>query len=207
MNTIELFSGTKSFSKVASELGHNTLTIDNDAKLTPDVCADLLTWEPQLPYGEVDIIWASPPCQCFSVAAIGKNWNKDYSAKRPEAEIAVNLVAKTIQIIRQIKPTYWFIENPRGMLRKLPVMQGLHRKTITYCQYGDTRMKPTDIWTNFVEWEPKAACKNGDKCHESAPRGTRQGTQGIKGARDRGVIPPEVFREIFKAISIKKGGY
>lgn len=54
------------------------------------------------------------------------------------------------------------------------------RHTISYCQYGDNRMKPTDIWTNDLKWIPKPPCKNGDKCHISAPRGSITGTQGLK---------------------------
>ena len=75
-----------------------------------------------------------------------------------------------------------------------------YRHTITYCQYGDTRMKPTDIWTN-LEWTPKPMCKNGDLCHQSAPRGSKTGTQGIKGARDRGVIPPQLFEELLECLN------
>ena len=60
-------------------------------------------------------------------------------------------------------------------------------------------MKPTDIWTNNTNWNPKVACKNGDPCHESAPRGARTGTQGIGGARDRAVIPENLCIEIFNA--------
>ena len=55
---------------------------------------------------------------------------------------------KVLKIIEQRKPTWFFIENPRGLLRKMPFMRDLMRHTVTYCQYGDTRMKPTDIWTN-----------------------------------------------------------
>jgi hypothetical protein len=40
-------------------------------------------------------------------------------------------------------------------------------------------------------------CKNGDRCHEPAPRGAKAGTQGIYGAKDRGRIPPRLFEEIF----------
>lgn len=64
-------------------------------------------------------------------------------------------------------------------------------------------MKPTDIWTNLKEWKPKQACKNGNKCHVSAPRGSRTGTQGIKGAINRSIIPQEIFHEIFKSINLK----
>lgn len=104
---------------------------------------------------------------------------------------------KTLSIIKDINPKWWFIENPRGKLRKLPLVQGLHRVTVTYCQYGDSRMKPTDIWTNAVWWKPRPMCKNGDSCHASAPRGSRTGTQGIAGSRDRSKIPSELFVEIF----------
>jgi len=78
------------------------------------------------------------------------------------------------------------------------------RHTVTYCQYGDTRMKPTDIWTNCKEWKSKSPCKNGSPCHVAAPRGSRTGTQGIKGAKNRGIIPPEIFHEIFTHITVKE---
>ncbi len=107
---------------------------------------------------------------------------------------------KTLELIKAICPTYWFIENPRGVLRKMAFMDGLKRNTVTYCQYGDERMKPTDIWTNLESWEPKPMCKNGDKCHVEARRGAKTGTQGRDGAVDRSRIPSALFDEIFEAI-------
>lgn len=50
-----------------------------------------------------------------------------------------------IQLIKDLNPKYYFIENPRGGMRKMSFMEGLPRYTVTYCQYGDFRMKPTDI--------------------------------------------------------------
>ncbi len=68
-------------------------------------------------------------------------------------------------------------------------VKGLPRYTVTYCQYGENRMKPTDIFTNHPEPNLKPPCKNGDKCHEPAPRGSKTGTQGIKGSINRARIP------------------
>lgn len=196
IQTVELFSGTKSFSKVMESHGNTTFTVDNDRSLEPDLCIDMLRLEPLALPLYADILWASPPCQGFSVASIGKNWNHDNTPKTDSARLGVELAKETLRIIQEVKPKWWFIENPRGKLRKLDFMQGLTRHTVSYCQYGDTRMKPTDIWTNATWWNPKPICHNGDKCHESAPRGSKTGTQGIDGAKDRGRIPSALFEEI-----------
>lgn len=71
-------------------------------------------------------------------------------------------------------------------------MKDIPRYTITYCQYGDKRMKPTDIFTNYKNPNFKPICKNGDPCHEKAPRGSKTGTQGLKKAKERAVIPSEL---------------
>lgn len=198
MNTVELFCGTKSFSKVAAERGHSTFTLDSDPRFGADEVADILAWPPNLPQ-KVDVLWASPPCQGFSVARIGRNWNRDYTPKTASAVGAMKLVGRTLEVIGEIKPRWFFIENPRAMLRKLPQLAHLRRVTVTYCQYGDTRQKPTDIWTNVPPeiWTPKPACSPGSACHEAAPRGSRTGTQGLKDAAARGAIPPALFREMF----------
>jgi hypothetical protein len=213
MKTLELFCGTKSFSKVAKELGHETFTIDNAPMFEPDLCIDIMGFNPKIDDSYPDILWASPPCQGFSVAAMGKNWGGGFRAYEPKtdsARLAMKLALRTLELIRIFKPRYWFIENPRAMLRKMPFMEdflketGGVRRTITYCQYGDTRMKPSDIFTNCIEWRPRPICKNGDPCHEAAPRGSKTGTQGLKGAKARGVIPSDLFYEIFKHIDESK---
>ena len=101
-----------------------------------------------------------------------------------------------LDLIRELRPTFYFIENPRGGMRKMPWMQGLPRYTVTYCQYGDTRMKPTDVWTNHPAPQFMPPCKNGDPCHVRAPRGARTGTQSLNGSKERSVIPPQLCEHV-----------
>ena len=196
MKIIELFSGTESFSNVARDLGHEVFTVEKDCLFNPSLCADILTDKITFPY-KPDIVWASPPCQGFSVAAIGKNWDKDTGLpKTDSARLGLKLLEKTVEIIKSLDPKYFFIENPRGKMRKMDIVQQFQRRTVTYCQYGDTRMKPTDIFHNHDGWISRPPCKNGAPCHISAPRGSRTGTQGIKGAKDRSRVPYKLCEEI-----------
>ncbi|MCK9461602.1 MAG: DNA cytosine methyltransferase [Proteobacteria bacterium] len=209
MRTLELFSGSKSFSQVAGKRGHEVFTSDYISEYDSDYCVDVMEFDyKKIPYIP-DVIWASPPCTAFSVAAIGKNWNRDYTPKHERAELGLRIVAKTIEIIKyyqKLNPSLiYFIENPRGMLRKLPIMNEFNRNTVTYCQYGDTRMKPTDIWSNS-QWTPRPMCKNGDPCHVSAPRGSRTGTQGLKTDYERSMIPSQLFEEIFDKLEGENEG-
>lgn len=122
MKTTELFAGTKSFSKVAQSLGFATETYDNDPALDPDHCGDIRQVSE---IAHADVLWASPPCQGFSVAVIGRNWNFDKTPKTDSARLAMELAKKAIALIEQSDPKWWFIENPRGMLRKMPFMEEL----------------------------------------------------------------------------------
>ena len=205
LKTLELFAGSRSIGKAAKNLSFDVYSSDIEQFGGIDYVVDILNFDPtKIPF-KPDIIWASCPCTAFSVAAIGKNWTKDgdnYIPKNPRAEFGLKLVQKTLEIINYFKPTYFFIENPRGMLRKMPIMQGIPRQSVTYCQYGDTRMKPTDIWTNSTKWIPRSMCKNGDPCHVAAPRGSKTGTQGLKGAYERSKIPEDLCHEILKSCII-----
>lgn len=202
MKILELFAGSKSIGKCADGLFFESYSSDIEQYGGIDYVTDILEFDlTKIPF-KPDIIWASCPCTAFSVAAIGKNWTKDgdnYIPKNPRAEFGLKLVQKTLEIIEHFKPTYFFIENPRGMLRKMPIMAHLKRQGVTYCQYGDTRMKPTDIWTNSDKWVPRPMCKNGSPCHIAAPRGSRTGTQGLSNAYERSKIPEDLCIEILKS--------
>ena len=205
MKVLELFAGSRSIGKAAESLGHEVFSSDINAFPGIDYLCDILMFDrKQMPF-QPDMIWASPPCTGFSVAAIGHHWTGGRGAYIPKTETAklgIELLRETLRIIDEINPKVWFIENPRGLMRKMPELEGKHRKTVTYCQYGDSRMKPTDIWTNSRTWNPRPMCKNGAPCHEAAPRGSRTGTQGLKSNYERSKIPNDLCIEIIKSASL-----
>lgn len=204
MKVLELFAGTRSIGNAFERRGHEVYSVDWNMEFKNiDLYADIskLTAEEILQnFGRPAVIWASPDCSSYSVAAIGHHRKQDENGNLLPMTDYAKFCDRTNQhllcLILALSPKYWFIENPRGGLRKMDFMNGLPRYTVTYCQYGETRMKPTDIWTNHPNPKFRPPCKNGDPCHEAAPRGTRQGTQRIKGSVERAVIPIQLCEHI-----------
>jgi len=210
MRMLELFSGSGIMAQTFKDNGCETFTLDKN--YSANFHTDIFDF--RCDEGTYDIIWASPPCTTFSVASISTHWKGGKEAYIPNSEkckIGLRLLDKTIEIISIIKPRYWYIENPRGVMRKVidKIFEKHHikdviRHTVTYCQYGEERMKPTDIWTNNPNWKPRPMCKNGDSCHISAPRGSKTGTQGLKNNYERSKLPKELCEEIVN-VSLNSG--
>ena len=210
MKVLELFSGTRSIGKAFEEKGHEVFSVDYCEEFAADLHDDIefLTAEKVLKlFGKPDVIWASPDCTTYSVAAISHHRRKNeetgsLDAVSEYAQKCDRVNRNMLRLIEELQPKYWFIENPRGGFRKMDFIQGKPRHTVTYCQYEtdkpveDRRMKPTDIFTNHPDPQFKKPCKNGDACHARAPRGARTGTQGIKGAKDRSRIPVVLCRHV-----------
>jgi site-specific DNA-cytosine methylase len=203
---LELFAGSRSVSRVAQEMGMKKFSIDWDPYEGIDLVGDIskigLDDIPFVP----DIIWASPDCTTYSIAACSHHRMSNLSPKSNYAKECDSTNKHFISLILdwlKLNPDLvFFIENPRGILRKMDFMNldvpNFRRETVWYCQYGDNRAKPTDIWTNSKNWVPRPQCKNGNPLchHERAPRGSRGGTQGRKNSYERSRIPGELCREI-----------
>lgn len=147
-------------------------------------------------------------CETVMLRLPGEAWSHDsthiplpkkpylFAPKTERGKIGQALLLHTLELIEAYQPDFWIVENPRAMMRNI-VPNKYERRTVTWCQYGDTVMKPTDLWGGFpssLTLEP--ACKNGDPCHEAAPRGAKTGTQGKKDAAARGKIPYELSRAV-----------
>ena len=217
MKVLELFAGSRSFSKVAEELGHETFSVDINNFKGIDYVTDILDFDINTIPFKPDVIWASPPCTTFSVASISRHRPFGLPIS-PEAELGNKYVIKTLEIIKKFDPKFYYIENPRGMLRKQIYMRGLPRTTVWYCKYGENSAKPTDIWSNNITslfnpegWNPRPECYNGNlKCHhDKQPRGYTakkesgalgKGTQGKKDNYERSIVPYELCKEILLSL-------
>lgn len=204
MKILELFAGARCIGRAAESLGHEVFSIDWTAYEGIDLVKDInflsrkdLPWIP-------DHIHASFDCTTYTIAAISHHRDgvipKSEYAKKCDS---VNQhVLDLYNQFKAIKPSITIsIENPRGMLRKMPFMAWLPRYTVWYCQYGDDRAKPTDIWTT-LDWTPRPVCHNGNaNCHHApAPRGSKTGTQGRKGSHHRSLIPEQLCLELMRCV-------
>ena len=207
MKVLELFAGSRSIGKVADELGYEVFSVDINNFEGIDLVKDIeFLTKDDIPFVP-DVIWASPPCTTYSIAAIGHH--RDMG--KPKTDFAAKsdrLVLNTLRLIKEYDCKY-FIENPRGYLRKMDFMLGVPKTTVWYCTYGDIRAKPTDIWSNHIYslfnengWKPRPMCFNGNtKCqHQPAPRGSRTGTQGMKNNYERSKVPYELCKEILLSL-------
>ena len=206
MNVLELFAGSRSIGKVGDKLGMNVFSVDWEKYEDIDLCIDVAKLKKEDVPFIPDFVWASPDCTTYSIAAISTHRNNT----EPKSEYAKKCDTTNQHFISLIKEwleinpdMVFFIENPRGMLRKMPWMQEFKRHTIWYCVYGDERAKPTDIWTNSDKWIPRPVCHNGNKeCHHvPAPRGSKTGTQGRKGSYERSKIPEKLCYEVLESLN------
>jgi site-specific DNA-cytosine methylase len=213
INVLELFAGSRSIGKVCQDQGWNVFSVDwkkyENINLAIDIEYLTIQHIPFIP----DYIHLSPDCTTYSIAALSTHRNgiepkSDYAKKCDRVnKIAIDLVHHYLKINSKLIYT---IENPRGMLRKMPFMKGLPRKTVWYCRYGDKRAKPTDIWSNNIKtlfnldgWDPKPVCFNNNKnCHhDKCPRGTtNSGTQGLSNSYNKSTIPKNLCLEIIESI-------
>ena len=217
MRVLDLFCGKEGddglhgWSRAFAQRGHEVVTVDLDPSFHPTVAKDIMSIGASYfdDFGHFDVVLSSPPCEHFSVAAISRNWIVGEGGRllprTPAAEKACELVEHTLQLIDDLRPARHWMENPRDALRKMKFMEmlpttltPLRRTTVSYCRYGLTMMKPTDIWGVWGSWTGRGCCHNGDPCHTRAPRGSKTpgSTQGMVGAENRAVIPPLLSMEV-----------
>ncbi len=202
---LELFLGSKTVSTVAeTQFNYRVFDVDFEEKFTPALCADIAKLRlNQIPnYKKVSVLWASVPCQVYSIMSGLQHWDKItynhrqyyYIPKTAEARSAVQLLEKTIWLIRSINPVYYFIENPRGALRHMPQINfAPFRYTVSYSDFETDLYKPTDIFSN-------CGFLNLPKIQTAVGRKFTGSVKEMKNAFDRSIVPPGLVSEILNQI-------
>jgi len=85
---LELFAGSRSIGNIAERMNFEVLSSDINDFEKIDYVKNILEFD----YNEIDfipdVIWATPPCTAFSVAALGHHWGGGTGAYIPKTESA-----------------------------------------------------------------------------------------------------------------------
>jgi len=159
--SLELFAGCCNVSDAFYRHGWNVDSTDNNPKSNASMKMDILDLNPHELDRVPDFIWASPPCETYSMLSGGSHRcisDMDYD-RSPEARLHDLFFMKMVHIMSWAKSKHphllVVIENPRGKLQHMPLMQecvrhfNLQKVLITYCAFGRDEKKPTHLWTNF----------------------------------------------------------
>jgi len=169
MKILDLCSGLGGFSEAFLQRGHSVFRIDNDPRFS------------KVPYTEIfdirhisktsfpclDLLLISPPCTNFSLASSYIHWNK----KRPADQQTIDdigLVMFCLDLVKELDPGFWILENPVGMLRQILNIPGevLPGVTTWLGAWGTPNLKPTDLWGKLppMDWPAKPDMPKGAGC-------------------------------------------
>ena len=190
MNVYDYCSGTGSFSEAFLRRGHTVHRYDLDSRFAEVPFTQITNVCLLSPPEDANVVIGGPPCERYSVAGHFKHFRMENGFAVPRDAEARTAEEVTIRVrILGSKARFLILENPRGLMRKARSVEGLDRLTVWYCQYGDERAKPTDLFGIFpLSFTPKT-CHNGATDHAPAPRGAKSGTQGRDGSVDRARVP------------------
>lgn len=162
MKIVELFSGFGTISKEFEKAGHEVFSID--IRKRKGICEPSLRKNimhvtlKDIPFDKVDVVWASPPCDVFSKASGDFHWDKEGKPKTEKCLDLLRLLRKSLGLIEQIRPAYFFIENPDGKMKyRKELVNFLIRNNgktlkVNYRDYGFPTLKPTTIFTNALDY-------------------------------------------------------
>ena len=115
------------------------VSIDNDPRMNPTIVADIETFDYRLLGGRFGALWASPPCQMYSIARSKANTPRDL-------EGSDRLVQRVKDMIDFIQPIFGAWENPQsGLLKGRRVVEGIPYVDVDYCMYSWPYKKRTRI--------------------------------------------------------------
>ena len=199
-----MFSGQSKFKFISSILGIETITLDNNKKFNADIKKDILDVSAHDFAAHPFIIYAAPPCTAFSKAGYQYHWKGKGNTRSLNENSKKYLLyyQKTISLINELNPQYFYIENPEGLIhllietKNLQFFSNIFIDKTSYCQYGFSYQKPTIIIHNNSYYHPKKCCKRKSICHEYSPRTKNNGCTRIRSSTLRSLTPNNLIFEI-----------
>ena len=131
MKILELLANYGFFSTPIENQGGSVFRIDQTLYPNLDLAQDFNYLDKFQINFKPDLIWARIPGAHFSVASMGKHWDREHNPLTEDARRSIGLVKNVTRLIAEIDPTYWGIECTRGKLRKLDLIDKKYLKTIS----------------------------------------------------------------------------
>ena len=211
MKLLELFCGTKSVGDVFAKEGHEIVSLDYDKKFNATHTEDIMEWDyKQYASDYFDVIWASPDCTTWSVAAQGKYRLKSCILGKDgehieKARFANRMIDRVLEILSYFKVSAWFMENPRGLLQYYPplvaYMENHNRTLVYYGNYEWSSPKPTHLWSNLKMWDDEKKPDMRDKRVKHGIK-TPYPEMSNRKSRGRSKIPPLLIKRLYDLIII-----
>ena len=116
MKILELFAGTRSIGRAFERAGHEVYSIEWDKNFENiDWYEDIgkITAQDIIErFGKPDVIWASPDCSSFSIAAISHHRRKNLETGNLDpvsdyAKFCDKVDQNVLKLIKDLKPTYY----------------------------------------------------------------------------------------------------
>ena len=206
---LELFCGTKSVGDVFAKEGYDIVSLDYDKKFNATHTEDIMEWDyKQYAPDYFDVIWASPDCTTWSVAAHGRYRLKSCILGKDgehieKAQFANRMIDRVMEILEYFKVSAWFMENPRGLLQYYPplvaYMENHSRTLVYYGNYEWSSPKPTHIWSNLKMWDDEKKPDMRDKRVKHGIK-TPYPEMSNRKSRDRSKIPPLLIKRLYDCI-------
>lgn len=211
---LELFAGTCVTSGAFYHQEWDTVSHDIDPTSNATIKSDILNLDPEeLPFVP-DFIWASPPCETYSLLAGGyhRSVGDNELDRSPVARLHNLIFMKMVQIMTWVKEKHPHviicIENPVGKIRHMPLMKefvrhfGLHAVTVNYCCFERDERKPTQLWSNYknlVDHFEDYKC-SPERC---CVLGNHQGIRSNTAHTNFSSIPEPLSKECAKVVNSK----
>jgi len=199
MKMLDLFSGLGGASEAFVQAGWEVMRIENNPLLSEvphtelisvldvrDLLEENVIDNPDPFLHDIDLIWASPPCDEFSLAFSAPHAIHNRENPGIPYEPNMDYLEATLDIIKLLKPRYFVIENVRGSSKFFTEMIGSPPRQIL----GNAQF----LWGNFPLIDPPSYKSKAEVDKRHSPLR----------ANIRAKIPIEISQALLEAIQSQK---